>query len=77
MVACIWHNFNHLPEGLDVEKDHILEMACTITDEHLTIVEEVNNACVLCCCIAFTLGFLHVGPQCHHPPSSRGPGWYE
>ena len=35
--------------GLDVTKDHILEMACIITDENLNIVAEVhiklNNTC--------------------------------
>ena len=29
--------------GLDVTKDHILEMACIITDENLNLVAEVHN----------------------------------
>lgn len=28
-------------QGLDVEKDHIIEMACIITDGKLNIIEEV------------------------------------
>ena len=32
---------NYSCEGLDVEKDHILEMACVVTDEHLNLVKEV------------------------------------
>ena len=28
-------------KGLDVDKDHILEMACIITDGNLEIIEEV------------------------------------
>ena len=31
------------PAGLDVVKEHILEMACIITDEDLNIVAEVHN----------------------------------
>ena len=31
------------PAGLDVVKEHILEMACIITDEGLNIVAEVHN----------------------------------
>jgi len=27
--------------GLDIEKDHILEMACLITDEKLELIEKV------------------------------------
>ena len=29
-------------EGLDVEKDHIIEMACIITDGDLRVIEEVS-----------------------------------
>jgi oligoribonuclease (3'-5' exoribonuclease) len=29
--------------GLDVETCHLLEVACTITDDQLNIVAEVNN----------------------------------
>ena len=29
--------------GLDVEKDHIMEMACIVTDRHLNIIAEGPN----------------------------------
>lgn len=29
--------------GLDIENDHIIEMACLITDSHLNMVAKVNN----------------------------------
>ena len=32
--------------GLDVNTDHILEMACVITDENLQVVSEVKNELV-------------------------------
>ena len=33
--------------GLDIEKEHILEMACLITDEDLNIIAEVQLQLVL------------------------------
>ena len=29
--------------GLDIEKDHIMEMACIVTDKHLNILAEGPN----------------------------------
>jgi len=46
--------------GLDVEREHIIEMACIITDENLTTIAEVYlNYCFFVFLI-FILKLLHV-----------------
>lgn len=49
--------------GLDVSRDHILEVACIITDKELNLVAEVRMYCTFILCCSTLVGIKIKGMQ--------------